>query len=219
MVAQGTITAQSDRFSIEIKGRGGHGARPHEAVDAVVVAGLLITSMQTLVSRETNPLHPSVVTVGRVQAGTAPNVIADSAFLEGSIRTTQPEVRHHIHGGLRRMADAYGDLHNAQLSVDIQPGYPPVINSERETRIARRAALAVVGETGLASMDYPSMGGEDFSFYLEKLPGCYVRFGARPPNVEYIPLHSPLFDIDESVLPVGAAFFDRVVREAAQHLR
>jgi amidohydrolase len=219
MVAQGTITAQSDRFRIDIKGRGGHGARPHEAIDAVVVAGLLITSLQTLVSRETNPLHPTVLTIGRVQAGTAPNVIADTAVLEGSIRTTQPDVRSHIHGGIRRMADAYGDLHNAQLSVEIEPGYPPVVNTPRETQMAMRAARSVVGEAGLASMDYPSMGGEDFSFYLQKIPGCYVRLGARPPDVDYIPLHSPLFDIDERVLPVGAAFFDAVVRDAARALQ
>jgi hippurate hydrolase len=218
MVAQGVITAQSDRFSIHVHGRAGHGARPHEAVDAVVIAGLLITTLQTLVSRETNPLHPSVLTIGRVEAGSAPNVIADLALLEGTIRTTNVEVRDHIHNGIRRMAGAYGELHNAKLDVDIQPGYPPVVNTPRETEIAARAARSVVGDAGLAAMDYPSMGGEDFSFYLDKLPGCYVRFGARPPDIDYIPLHSPVFDIDESVLPIGAAFFYEVVEEAARTL-
>lgn len=96
MVASGVITAQSDRFSIRIRGRGGHGARPHEAVDAVVVTGLLIIALQTLVSREINPIYPSVVTIGTVRAGSAPNVIAETAELDGSIRTTLPEVRNHI---------------------------------------------------------------------------------------------------------------------------
>jgi amidohydrolase len=219
MVAEGTITAQSDRFRIDIRGRGGHGARPHEATDAVVVAGLLITTIQTLVSREINPVFPSVVTVGMVHAGTAPNVIAEEAYLEGSIRTTLPEVRDIIHRGLTRMAKAMGELHNAEVKLDITPGYPPVVNTVREAAIAHRAAEAVVGREGLMAMDHPSMGSEDFAYYLEKMPGCYVRFGARRSENEYIPLHSPEFDINEEVLKVGAAFFDEVIREAARTYR
>ena len=106
MVAEGVITAQSDRFVIEVRGKGGHGARPHEATDAVVVSAVLITALQTLVSREVDPVHPSVITVGRIEAGSAPNVIAETARLEGSIRTTRADIRDHIHGGIRRMARA-----------------------------------------------------------------------------------------------------------------
>ncbi len=216
MVADGVITAQSDRFRIHIQGRGGHGARPHEATDAVVITGLLITAVQTLVSREINPVYPSVVTIGTVRAGSAPNVIAEGAILEGSIRSTLPEVRTHLHHGLERMAKALGELHNADIDVAIEEGYPPVVNTRDETRIAYEAARHVVGEQGLMAMDHPSMGSEDFSYFLHELPGCYVRFGARPQEQEYIPLHSPAFDIDEEVLKVGAAFFDEVVREAAR---
>jgi amidohydrolase len=214
MVAAGVITAQSDRFRIEVHGRGGHGARPHEATDAVVITGFLITALQTLVSREIDPVHPSVVTIGQVQAGSAPNVIAETAVLEGSIRTTLPAVRQQLHAGLRRMARALGDLHNAVLEVTIQPGYPPVVNTAAEARLAERAARRVVGDSGLMALDHPSMGSEDFAYYLERIPGCYVRFGARPEGSPYVPLHSPAFDIDEAVLPVGAAFFEAVVREA-----
>ena len=215
MVAAGVVTAQTDRFLIDIQGRGGHGARPHEATDAVIIAGFLITVLQTLVSREIDPSHPSVVTVGRVEAGTAANVIADSARLEGTIRTTLPQVREHLHAGIRRMAKALGELHNARLDVDIQKGYPPVVNTRRETQLAYRAAHRLVGDAGLMQLDHPSMGGEDFSYYLEKIPGCYVRFGARPSDRDFVPLHSPAFDVDEAVLRVGAAFFDEVVRVAA----
>ncbi|MGG7056165.1 M20 metallopeptidase family protein [Nitrosomonas sp. ANs5] len=215
MVASGVITAQSDRFSIRIRGRGGHGARPHEAVDAVIVVGLLITTLQTLVSREINPIFPSVITIGTVRAGSAPNVIAETAELEGSIRTTLPEVREHIHAGIKRMAKALEILHNAKIEVDIQEGYPPVVNTEQESRIAYRAAERIVGHAGMMTMDYPSMGSEDFSYYLEKIPGCYVRLGARKSEHEYIPLHSPDFDIHEGVLEVGAKYFAEVVREAA----
>ncbi len=215
MVAEGTVTAQSDRFAIKITGKGGHGARPHEAVDAVVVTGLLIIALQTLVSREIDPVHPSVVTIGTVHAGSAPNVIAEEAILEGSIRTTLPQVRDHLHAGIRRIAESIGDLHNARAEVQISEGYPPVVNTAREARIALQAARNVVGESGLMVMDHPSMGSEDFSYYLQQLPGCYVRFGARSGDQPYVPLHSPAFDIDEGVLQVGAAFFAEVVHQAA----
>jgi len=214
MVAAGVITAQSDRFLIKVRGKGGHGARPHEAVDAVVIAGLLITALQTLVSRETNPVHPSVVTIGRVQAGSAANVIAEEATLEGTIRTTLPEAREQLHRGLQRMAKAAGELHNATVEVHLAEGYPPVVNTQREAQIAGRAARAVVGEAGVVPQDHPSMGSEDFSYYLRELPGCYVRFGARIAGRDYIPLHSPSFDIDETVLMVGADYLDEVARAA-----
>jgi amidohydrolase len=216
MVAPGVITAQSDRFRIRIQGRGGHGARPHEAVDAVVVAGLLIMAVQTLVSREVNPMHPSVVTIGQVNAGSAPNVIAETAILHGTIRTTLPEVREHLIKGLERMALATGELHNAKVEVDIDEGYPPVVNTFRESEIVRKAAAKIVGEQGLAPMDHPSMGSEDFAYYLREIPGCYVRFGACRDGWENIPLHSPAFDFDEEALKIGAAFFDQVARDALE---
>lgn len=216
MIAEGVITAQSDRFLIEVTGKGGHGARPHEAIDAVVISGLLISAIQTLVSREINPVYPSVVTIGRIEAGSAANVIAENAILEGSIRTTLPEVREHIHRGLERMARAMAELHNAEIEVTINPGYPPVVNTPRETRIAHEAARAVVGERGIMAMDHPSMGSEDFSYYLQEIPGCYVRFGARITEQQYIPLHSPAFDVNEAVMPIGARYFAEAVRLAQQ---
>jgi amidohydrolase len=214
MVAEGTITAQSDRFYIKIRGKGGHGARPHEAVDAVVITGLLITAIQTLVSREVNPVYPSVITIGRVEAGSAANVIAEEAYLEGTIRTTVPEVRDHLHAGMQRMVAAFSSLHNANIDIEINQGYPPVVNTALEARLARQAAEKVVGIEGLMKMDHPSMGAEDFAYYLQEIPGCYVRFGARIKEYEYIPLHSPEFDVDEDVLKVGADFFDQLTRDA-----
>ncbi|NNK92626.1 MAG: amidohydrolase [Acidimicrobiia bacterium] len=216
MVAAGTITAQSDRFTIRVTGRGGHGARPHEAVDAIVITGLLIGAIQTLVSREIDPTHPSVVTIGRIEAGTAANVIAETAVLEGSIRSTRADVRELLHDGIRRMAAAFGQLYAADLDVEIQQGYPPVVNTPTEAELAHRAVRAILGEPSLRQLDHPSMGAEDFSYYLQRIPGCYMRFGARPPDSEYIPLHSPAFDIDEAVLRVGAAVFDKIVRMAPE---
>jgi hippurate hydrolase len=218
MIRDGSATAQSDRFCMRIRGKGGHGARPHEAIDAVVVSGFLITALQTLVSRESNPLHPSVVTIGSVHAGSAANVIAEEAELLGSIRTTLPEVRQHLHSGIRRMVGAAAELHNCKIDLDIQDGYPPVINEPRCTKIARLAAREVVGDEQVVAAEHPSMGSEDFAFYLDKVPGAFARIGARAPGWEPVPLHSPAFDIDERALAVGAMYLDRVARRSHEHL-
>ena len=217
MVNQGVITAQSDRFRVEITGRGGHGARPHEAIDAVVIASGLINAIQTVVSREINPLHPSVITIGTLHAGTAANVIAEQAVMEGSIRSTLEHTRQAINKGLERMTRAFASLHDAEIKLTLTAGYPPVINTPAETNLAGQAAINSVGETCVKVSEYPSMGSEDFSFYLNDVPGCYVRFGARAPEQEYIPLHSSEFDIDEKVLLVGALYFREVADQAAKH--
>jgi hippurate hydrolase len=214
MVTPGAVTAQSDGFTIQITGKGGHGARPHEAIDAVVIAGMLITSIQTLVSRETDPVHPSVVTIGRVAAGTAPNLIAEDAVLEGTIRTVLPQVREHLHRGIKRLGRAAADLYRAAVDVEIRGGSAPVVNTEREAEMADEAVRLMGPEARAVDQDYPSMGAEDFGFYLQQMPGCYVRFGARIQEDIYIPLHSPRFDIDENVLGVGTAFLERVARVA-----
>jgi len=218
MVRDGVVTAQSDRFAIRVRGRGGHGARPHEAVDSVVIMGFLITALQTLVSREVNPLHPSVVTIGKIRAGSAPNVIAEDGEMFGSIRTLHNDVRQHIHNGLRRMVGAVAELHNAVLDLEITEGYPPVVNDPVATGIARKAAAAVAGESSVVAAEFPSMGSEDYSYYLQQRPGCFVRFGARLPGQDPIPLHSPAFDVDERVLDVGARFFDRIARDAHERI-
>ncbi len=218
MVRDGNVTAQSDGFTIRVRGKGGHGARPHEAIDAVVISGFLITAVQTLISRETNPLHSSVITVGSIHAGSASNVIAETAELQGSIRTSREEVRKHIHRGIRRMVSAVAELHNASVEIDIRQGYPPVINEPISTAIARKAAADIVGSDNVVAAEYPSMGSEDFSFYLQERPGCFLRFGARAPDWEPVPLHSPAFDIDERVIGVGARYLDRVARLSYMHL-
>jgi len=218
MIRDGSVTAQSDGFTIRIRGKGGHGARPHEAVDAVVISGFLITALQTLVSREINPLYPSVVTIGSVHSGSAANVIAEEAELCGSIRTSLPDVRKHIHHGMRRMVGAAAELHNARIDIQIKEGYPPVINEPISTAIARKAAADVVGESNVVAAEHQSMGSEDYSFYLQHTPGCFVRLGARQSDWKPIPLHSPAFDIDERVLGVGACFFDRVARLGYENL-
>ncbi len=215
----GAVNASTDSFRIEIQGKGGHAARPHEGVDSVVVGSLLVMAIQTIVSREVNPAHPSVVTVGRFDAGTAPNVLAGRAVLEGTIRTQEKAVRDHIVSSLSRICDSIGALHNARLTLTLEEGTPPVVNPAPMAEIARRAAVSVVGEANAVPLHTPNMGGEDFACYMDKIPGCYVRLGARAPGSEGFPAHSSRFEIDEGVLPVGAKFFYEVARLAGDLLK
>ncbi len=217
-VNEGLICAYTDSFFIEIQGKGGHAAWPHEAVDAVVVGSLLVMSLQTLISREINPAYPCVITVGKFVGGTAHNVIAERALLEGTIRSTHPEARKRLHEGLKRIARGVADLHRAKIRVKIKEGYPPVINDSQAAAWAREAAFLVVGEEGVVRQPHPSLGGEDFAFYLQKVPGCLVRFGAQKKGLEKVPAHSPRFDFDEGVLPVGAAFLATIARLALEKL-
>ncbi len=209
-VQPGLICAYTDTFTIDINGKGGHAARPHEAVDSIVVASLLVMSIQTLVSREVNPAYPSVVTVGRINGGSAPNVIADHARLEGTIRSTHPKVRKTLISGLERMVKATGELYHARACIDFVKGYPPVVNDPEASKIAYRAACQVVGTDEVVRQPHPSLGGEDFAYYLNKVPGCFVRFGATKPGERAYPAHSPYFDFDEEVLPIGARYLATV---------
>ncbi|NNG15724.1 MAG: amidohydrolase, partial [Gemmatimonadales bacterium] len=187
VVTEGVVNASTDAFRIEIAGRGGHAARPHESVDAVVVASLLVMSLQTVVSREVDPVHPSVVTIGRFVAGSAPNVIAGHALLEGTIRAQEREVRQHLVDAVHRIANSVGQLHGADVQVTLTEGTPPLVNPPHMVTLARQAAHAVVGPGHVPSLHIANMGGEDFSYYLDQVPGCYVRFGAQVPGREGYP--------------------------------
>jgi len=215
----GAVNASTDTFSIEIEGKGGHAARPHESVDSVVVGSMLVMAIQTIVSREVNPAHPAVVTVGRFEAGTASNVIAGRALLEGTIRTQEAPVREAIIQSLTRICDSVAKLHNATIKMSVRQGVPPVINPPEMAELARRAASAVVGEDNAVPLHTANMGGEDFSYYLQTIPGCYVRLGVGEPGHESFPAHSSKFDFDEAVLPIGAHFFYEVAKLAGEKLR
>jgi hippurate hydrolase len=215
----GAVNASTDSFRIDVEGKGGHAARPHEGIDAVVVGSLLIMTIQTIVSREINPAHPAVVTVGRFQAGTAPNVLAGRATLEGTVRTQEQAVRDHILSSLQRICESIGALHKARLSLSFEEGTPPVVNPKDMAEIARQAAVKVVGESGAVPLHTPNMGGEDFACYMDRIPGCYVRLGARAAGREAGPAHSSRFEFDEGVLPIGAKYFYEVARVAGEIIR
>lgn len=218
VVTEGPVNASTDTFDIHIEGQQGHGARPHEAVDAVVVGSLFITSLQTIVSREVDPAHPSVVSVGSFQAGSAPNVIAGHAHLRGTIRAQNGAVRSHLKRSIRRIAKAIGELHDAQISVSMHSGSPALINSPEMTALAREAACEVVGAKKVKPLRTANMGGEDFAFFLNHVKGCYIRFGAKVPGREGFPAHSSRFDFDERALATGASWFAEVAKRAGLYL-
>jgi amidohydrolase len=218
VVTEGPVNASSDRFLIEITGHGGHGARPHESVDAVVVGSLMVMALQTIVSREVDPAHPSVVSVGLFQAGSAANVISGNARLEGTVRAQEADVRLQLNTSIKRIAESIAHLHGAQVRVEIRHGTPPLINTPEMAALAREAAEQTVSEANVFSMRTVNMGGEDFSYYLESIPGAYVRFGAQVPGLESFPAHSSKFDFDEGALGIAAKYLRSVAVAAGRRL-
>jgi hippurate hydrolase len=219
VVSDGAMNASSDNFRIEILGQGAHGARPHESIDAVVVGSLMVMALQTIVSREIDPARPSVVSVGLFQAGTAPNVIAGRAVLEGTVRAQDHEVRQQLSASIKRIAESIAQLHGAKITIAIRHGTPPLVNTADMASLAREAARQAVGEANVAALKVANMGAEDFSYYLERIPGAYVRFGGQVAGREGFPAHSSKFDFDERALAAGAAYFHAVATAAGRRLR
>jgi hippurate hydrolase len=218
VVSDGAMNASSDNFRIEIIGQGAHGARPHESIDAVVVGSLMVMALQTIVSREIDPARPSVVSVGLFQAGTAPNVIAGRALLEGTVRAQDREVRQQLTASVKRIAESIAQLHGAAINVSISHGTPPLVNSGDMANLAREAAREAVGDANVAPLKSANMGAEDFSYYLERVPGAYVRFGGQVAGREGFPAHSSRFDFDERALAAGAAYFHAVALQSGRRL-
>lgn len=218
-IKRGVHTAYTDSFDIEITGRGGHAARPHEAVDSVVIASHLIMCLQTIVSREVDPLYPAVITIGYMQAGTVSNAIAEKAILQGTIRTIETSVRERIVSKIKNTAFSLSTLYNAHIDARINPGYPPVINSDREYKFAWDTAERLLGQKRVISIPHPSLGGEDFAYFTQKIPGCLVRFGAAKEGCEDKASHSSQFDFNEEALRVGAVYLSELVRDAVEKLK
>lgn len=204
-VDEGLICAFADPFQITLNGRGGHAARPHESTDAVVAASSLVMIIQTLVSREVDPNKSEVITIGSFQAGTVHNVIAAKAVLKGTVRSTDEVTREKTICGLKRVVQSIATMYDVRAEIKFEQGLPAVINAPRATEIARNAATHVVGKDSVISQGYPSLGGEDFSFYQQYIDGCMVRFGAMLPGGAG-PAHSATFDFDENCLKYGAAW-------------
>ncbi|PID77175.1 MAG: peptidase M20 [Deltaproteobacteria bacterium] len=209
-VDEGIICAFADQFQIKVKGRGGHAARPHESIDALVAASALVGNLQSLVSREVDPNHAAVITIGSFHAGTAPNVIAEEAVLDGTVRTTDIATRERVLGGLKRMVDSAASMYGVKTELIMIDALPAVINTKPAADIARQAALKVAGPDGVISQGKSSLGGEDFAFYQQQVSGCMVRYGAALPGAGVA--HSNTFDFDEQALLIGAKWLAAAAR-------
>jgi hippurate hydrolase len=215
----GPLAAAADMFTVELKGSGAHGARPHEGIDPIVGAAAIITELQAVVSRRIDPAKAAVVSVGAIHAGAAPNVIPETASLCGTTRAMDPDTRKVLHDEVRHVVESTAAAHHLEVAIEIELGTPPIVNREEHVAWARRAATALLGDGALRPLGTPNMGGEDFAFYLEKLPGCFLRVGAREPGGEVIPAHSPRFYAADDAIFVGAAVLAETARIASAELR
>jgi len=210
-ITDGPVLAAADMFEINIKGIGGHGAAPQGTVDAVVVSSHLVQALQTIVSRNTNPLESTVVTIGTISGGHNFNIIADEVTLSGTARAYTEENRNLIKTRMAEIIDGVAKTFGAEISFDYEDGYPPTINHTDPVNKVLKAAERVVGEK--AGMPYLSMGGEDFSYYLQKIPGCFFFVGSAPNDQKLFetPHHCSHFTMDEKALLVGPSIYLNLV--------
>jgi amidohydrolase len=209
-VVKGPMMAQSDNFSLVVKGKGGHGAMPHAAVDPILAAAQIVVNCQTIVSRNVDPLKPCVVTFGTVNGGTANNIIPEEVALTGTVRAFDPSVQALAERRLREIAEGTAKAFGASCRFEYKPGYPAVVNDAAMVDFATGVARKVLGEDCLQLFD-PIMGGEDFAYYLQKVPGAFLFLGAG--DGREFPHHHPAFDIDERALPMGVLFMTTLALE------
>lgn len=203
----GPMMASSDTAHITIRGKGGHASRPHLAVDPIVVACNLVVSLQTVVSRSIDPTQTAVVTVGTIHAGEVVNVIPEYAKLGLSIRSFDPKIRDLLEERIKKLARSVAEGHGATVEVDYERGYPVVVNSDAETQFARLVAEELVGADKVATSDLIP-GSEDFSYFLERKPGSFLRMGNGENSAM---LHNPKYDFADGSLTTGAAMWARLV--------
>jgi amidohydrolase len=213
-VKAGPLMAAVDRVQIVVRGRGGHGGKPHRSADPVVAAAHVVTALQTVVAREASPLQSAVLTIGSIHGGHAFNVIPDEVVLTGTIRTFDTALRRSMPERVARIARGVAEGLQCTAAVEVRAGNPPVVNDAAMAAIAARAAATVVGEAGVVSPE-PTMGGEDMAVYFDRVPGCFVFVGsANAARGLDQPHHSPRFDFDEDALAIGTAFLVAVAEEA-----
>lgn len=219
VVAQaGSLAAAADVFQIELAGHGAHGARPHESADPVVCAAAIISALQTIVARRVNPSTPAVVTVATMHAGQAPNVIPERATLSGTLRAVDAATRELLGVSVRQLAEGIAAAHGLEATVQLSLGPPPIVNPETPVKWARAAVESLLGADALVPLGITNMAGEDFAYYMERIPGCFMRIGARLAGEAVIAAHTPQFHASEESLFVGAAVLAETARVASAAL-
>lgn len=214
---EGQYMASADEIYITVKGKGGHAAMPHQTVDPITVAAQIITQVQQLVSRKANPLIPSVLSFGKIQAGTVGNVIPDQVEIQGTFRTFDEPWRAEAHEWIERMSVQVAQSLGAEAKVEIPKGYPSLFNHPRLTRQATAWAGEYLGEENIRELDR-RMAAEDFSFFAREIPACFFRLGTNRQDEAFTaPVHNAHFDIDEEAMIIGVGTMSWLVYQALQH--
>lgn len=210
-VRPGPVMASTDQVDIIVHGKGGHGAKPHLSVDAVVVASHVVTALQSIVSRMVNPLHSAVITIGTINGGFRHNIIAPQVEMSGTVRTYDKALREEMPRRIERLVRGVCDSMGATFEMHYHRVYPTTVNDPGMTALVDAAARKVVGDANVLAVE-PSMGGEDMSYFLDAVPGCYFFLGsANPEKGLDQPHHSPAFDFDEGALPIGVQVLQQSV--------
>lgn len=213
------MMGSSDSFKITLKGRGGHASMPHLTNDPIVTAAHLITSLQTIVSRGLDPLEASVLTIGEIKGGTAKNIITNKVVLEGSIRTYNLKIRKRLKERFFEITNHVAEMYNNVVEIEYIDGYPATINTPKWARFARKTAQSLFGQDATPEV-MPSLASEDFSRFLEEIPGAFILLGTRIENSnEQRGLHDPQFTINEEALLKGTAFLSKVAIDALEELK
>jgi amidohydrolase len=216
-VKDGPMMAQADDFSVEIIGRSGHGARPHETIDAVVVASNVVMALQNISSRQVNPLIPVVVSIGAIHGGTATNVIADRVTLKGTARSLTPELTKVLPDMIEKIIFGVCETFGANYLLRYNRGYPVLYNNTKINDIYRHSTNELFGKKAVVEITYPSMGGEDFAYFAKAVPGAMIRLGVGNKKIGADkPWHHPAFKADEAAIPFGAAILSHAVWSALQ---
>ena len=203
----GPLLAAADRIRIEVEGKGGHAAKPHLSIDTVLVASQIVANVQSIVSRNVNPLDNVVVSICAFNAGFTDNVIPQTATLLGTVRTLTPEMRDFVEARLHAVVEGTAALFGATAKLHYYRDYPVTRNTPEYAVFAGDAAAAVVGETGVEREVTPVMGGEDFSFMLEARPGAFIFIGQG----ESAGLHHPAYDFNDEIIPIGMSYWAKIV--------
>jgi amidohydrolase len=210
-IHDGPVMAAADRFDVEVTGIGCHAAMPHLGVDPVVAAAALVQSFQTIAARTVDPLDAAVVSTTVLKAGQAYNVIPDRVELAGTVRTFREEVRATVRRRMQDICDGIGATYGVGVELHYHAGYPATVNSSAEAAACATVARALVGADAVTTSMRPSMGSEDFAFFLREKPGCYVWLGNGPGEGGCL-LHNPRYDFNDELIPVGSAYWLELVR-------
>lgn len=204
---KGPVTASCDDFVIKVHGKGGHGARPYEGIDALAVTHEIVQSLKFLETRMLDPVKPYLIHVGKIEGGQSNNAIADEAIIEGSIRTVDHDMRQEIETQFIRLVNDTAERFGSTVDITYINGHPPVINDGEITDQLEQSAKQIVGEDHIIDLGQPSMGADDFGYYSEQLPSTYFRLGISEAHETTYDLHHPQFKFNEQAIIYGAKIF------------